>query len=147
MVDYVSERVEAGLYEVKMYHPSRVRVIKECNLWYMLVYKEGKWFRYARAFNSKDSALNAGVGFLRGFIESNSFAKDGSGSSNNQSISIGNKLSRSEAAAILGVASDASADVVKAAYNRLLRVVHPDLGGSTFLAQQVNAAKEVMDKR
>ncbi len=42
---------------------------------------------------------------------------------------------------ILGLAPGASIDDVKAAHRRLMAHLHPDRGGSTFLAAQLNAAR------
>jgi hypothetical protein len=51
------------------------------------------------------------------------------------------------AAAILGVAPDASEDEVQAAYLRLIRRAHPDHGGTSGLAAQLNAARDAMMRR
>ncbi len=53
-------------------------------------------------------------------------------------------MSPDEARDILGVEADASADDVQAAYLRLIRRNHPDQGGSTGLAAQLNAARDVL---
>ena len=53
-------------------------------------------------------------------------------------------MSRADAAAILGVAQDATAEEVQAAYRRLARRTHPDSGGTTGLAAQLNAARDAM---
>ena len=53
-------------------------------------------------------------------------------------------LGRREAAALLGVAVDASPNVVEEAYRRLIRRTHPDAGGTAGLAAQLNAARAVM---
>ena len=49
-----------------------------------------------------------------------------------------------DAASILGVPQDASVDEIHAAYVRLMRVVHPDRGGATGLAMQLNTARDLM---
>ncbi|MEO6340383.1 MAG: DnaJ domain-containing protein [Caulobacteraceae bacterium] len=56
-------------------------------------------------------------------------------------------MSLKDAASILGVPPDASADEVQNAYVRLMRVVHPDHGGATGLAVQLNAARDLMLER
>jgi curved DNA-binding protein CbpA len=43
---------------------------------------------------------------------------------------------------VLGVAPDADAEAVQAAYVRLMRRVHPDTGGAPGLAAQLNAARD-----
>lgn len=52
-----------------------------------------------------------------------------------------------EARAILGVSQDADAAEIQAAYNRLIRMAHPDKGGTAGLAAQLNAARDRLLKR
>jgi hypothetical protein len=54
-------------------------------------------------------------------------------------------MSEAEAYRVLGLAPGASIEEVRGAYRRLMRRVHPDLGGSSALAAMINAAKEVLD--
>ena len=51
-------------------------------------------------------------------------------------------LSADEARSLLGVGAAATADDVRAAYSRLMRLAHPDLGGTSGLAAQLNAARD-----
>jgi hypothetical protein len=55
-------------------------------------------------------------------------------------------MSREEAYDILGLAPGASSDDVKAAYHRLMLKMHPDHGGSTYLAARINAARDLLLK-
>lgn len=48
----------------------------------------------------------------------------------------------SEARSILGVGPQASRDEIQAAYARLIRMAHPDKGGTAGLAAQLNAARD-----
>jgi curved DNA-binding protein CbpA len=54
-------------------------------------------------------------------------------------------MTEAEALRILGLEPGASRDDIRAAYHRLMRRVHPDLGGSDELAAMINAAKERLD--
>jgi hypothetical protein len=51
-------------------------------------------------------------------------------------------MSAAEARAILGVSQSASVPEIQAAYTRLMKRAHPDSGGSTGLASQLNAARD-----
>ena len=69
----------------------------------------------------------------------------GSGGSGSAGSSQGD-MSPDEAREILGLESSPSRDEVIAAHRRLMQKVHPDRGGSTYLAQQLNEAKRVLLK-
>jgi hypothetical protein len=51
-------------------------------------------------------------------------------------------LSDSDARALLGVEEGASVQEVQAAHARLMKVAHPDRGGTSGLAAQLNAARD-----
>ena len=52
-----------------------------------------------------------------------------------------------EAYAILGLAPGADAEAVKAAHHRLMKQLHPDHGGSDYLASKINRARDVLLQR
>lgn len=54
-------------------------------------------------------------------------------------------ISETEAYRILGLVEGADLEEVRAAHRRLIKRVHPDLGGSDALAAMINAAKERLD--
>lgn len=54
----------------------------------------------------------------------------------------GGRMSLSEARSILGVGAEATEADVRAAYSRLMRLAHPDRGGTNGLAAQLNAARD-----
>jgi hypothetical protein len=53
-------------------------------------------------------------------------------------------MSREEAYDVLGLSPDADDEAVRRAYRRLMQHVHPDKGGSPYLAAKINAAKALL---
>ena len=56
------------------------------------------------------------------------------------------KMTKREAALILGVRESSDSTKVKAAHRRILLLNHPDMGGSVFIATKVNEAKDLLLK-
>ncbi len=56
----------------------------------------------------------------------------------------GASMSRAEALQILGLVDPVSESDVRAAWVRLMRIAHPDGGGSDWIAARVNQAKDVL---
>lgn len=54
------------------------------------------------------------------------------------------RMTRQEALQVFGLDERATPDDVQREYRRLMRKVHPDLGGSSYLAAKINEAKDVL---
>jgi hypothetical protein len=56
----------------------------------------------------------------------------------------GRRMSRAEAFSVLGLEEGASEEAILDAYKNLMKRVHPDKGGSGYLAAKLNQAKDVL---
>jgi len=56
----------------------------------------------------------------------------------------GSDVTVEEAYAILGLAHGADAEAIKAAHHRLMKQLHPDHGGTDYLATKINRARDVL---
>lgn len=71
--------------------------------------------------------------------------REQAGSSGQESGVSGNTdMTRSEALAVLGLDETASEDEITAAHKKLMQSLHPDRGGSEYLASKINQARDLL---
>jgi hypothetical protein len=68
------------------------------------------------------------------------------GEARTESFSSNDDMSESQAFDILGLKDDATKEDIIQAHRRMMQKVHPDRGGSTYLATKINAAKDLLIK-
>lgn len=61
-----------------------------------------------------------------------------------QNIKTDTPMDKAKAYAILGLDDDATKDDIEEAYKRLIAKNHPDKGGSSYIAAQLNAARDLL---
>ena len=57
---------------------------------------------------------------------------------------LSKQMTAEEAAQVLGLSMDASAEEIRAAHKKLITQLHPDTGGTDYLAAKINDARDLL---
>ena len=83
---------------------------------------------------------------MRPDLQSEPLQPDRAGSVQWHEGGFAERMDRTEAALILGVRDGASKEKIMERYRQLMKVNHPDLGGSPYVSTKINEAKELLSK-
>lgn len=83
---------------------------------------------------------------LDGYLEQRFGEDSGQQSGDEAPRSEPDGMSRSEALEILGLSEDADREAIVTAHRKLMQKLHPDRGGSDYLAAKINQAKDFLLK-
>ena len=78
------------------------------------------------------------------FLKRESPVNDPSSSQKKSFVPTDHKMTVKEAYDVLGLQADASREAILLAHRRLMQKVHPDRGGSNYLATEINRAKDIL---
>lgn len=70
--------------------------------------------------------------------------RDDASRGSDASVASDRGMTRNEALEILGLTDGASADEIRRAHAELIKRVHPDRGGTSYLATRVNLARDLL---
>jgi len=88
----------------------------------------------------KKRAADAKSSFFGSLLNSSWFAK------NFYDGGFEDKMTKREAALILGIRESATPERIKDAHRRIMQINHPDKGGSAYVTAKVNEAKDMLIK-
>lgn len=82
---------------------------------------------------------------LEGYLEQRFGEGEASGAQGGAgAVSSSNAMTRREALDVLGLGEDADRDAIVDAHRKLMQKLHPDRGGSDYLAAKINQAKDLL---
>jgi hypothetical protein len=86
-----------------------------------------------------------GLDKLKAWLDGKSNRRaDPKGEDTAQGRTNGAAMTETEAWQVLGLEPGASRDAIREAHRNLITKLHPDRGGSTYLARQINAARDIL---
>jgi len=95
-------------------------------------------------YNAEDQESAALLSAYLDRVHDDSWRDREQAQANTQTSGFSGDMSRREAHDILGLEAGASKEQIVEAHRRLMQKLHPDHGGSTFLAAKINQAKDLL---
>lgn len=99
---------------------------------------------YPEAMRFFRFAAERGHAAAKKYLEEKGFEQTQQQQREQRARSANGGMSRAEALAVLDLTEGATEDEIGAAHSRLIKQFHPDKGGSTFFAKQLNEARKVL---
>jgi hypothetical protein len=133
------------LWALGAFSRAQVATIKAFGIWVVAI--GGLLFACLLALTGRELPALAALAMLGPLVwswvaESRRPAQRRSGAGSR--AAVGSAMTREEAYAVLGLQPGASEVDIRAAYRRLMRLAHPDGGGSDWLAARINRARDVL---
>ena len=102
------------------------------------------WLEVAQADEQSAAVLEAYLDRTHGDAWRDVAGEPGEPGAGRQGGANSAAMSRTEALEILGLEENPTPGEIKAAHRRLMQKLHPDQGGSTYLATKINQAKDLL---
>lgn len=144
--EFESVRINAGVYELKMWHPTTVRVVKvrknEGDFWFVATNIRESWYINKKyPLKTKHEAALLAQETLKVLIERQASSGIPQVPPAPQfPMADGRPMSREFAMNVLGLSPNATIEDAKTKHRQLAMAIHPDKGGSPFIMQQINMA-------
>lgn len=125
--------------------PKNIKVVLAFVVFLLFLIATVALFATGRFVLSVPTLLGAFVAYQRYRMVRNIWRQmKGQGGQNSSNVANNAKLTKEDAAEVLGVDVNASEAEIKKAHKELMKKFHPDQGGNAYQAKEINHAKDVL---